>query len=130
MWYKKKSVQVAIAVAVIVGIFAVVFIPDQIQEETIKKPVEPSNLNISFNNKRGGIDLCWTDNSSNEKGFKVYRRIQDSQPSYHLVKVLPPDSTYYHDPLRTRREQTYDYQVCSYNMLGNSEMISISVTKR
>ena len=130
MWYRKKSVQAASIVAVIVAIFGVIFLPDEVQEETIKNSIEPSNLSISFNKKRGGIDLYWTDNSSNEKGFKVYRRIQDSQPSYHLVQVLPPESTYYHDPLKTCREQSYYYQVCSYNMLGNSERLSTSITKK
>lgn len=62
------------------------------------------------------IDLIWTDNSIDEKGFYVYRR---NGGSYRRIVALDPNATSYNDAGLTP-ETTYWYKVTAYSDAGES----------
>jgi subtilisin family serine protease len=82
-------------------------------------PAAPSNL-AGWVSGSSAI-LTWTDNASNENGFKVYRRQQSKKKwSSWTVRqtIAMPNATSYTDvKLRTG---TYQYYVTTYNSAGES----------
>jgi uncharacterized protein len=67
------------------------------------------------------IILGWTDNSSNETGFKIERKIGtcDSTTSWTQIALLPPNTTSYIDS-GLSPNTTYAYQIRAYNGDENS----------
>src|SRR6185295_14853557 len=63
------------------------------------------------------INLAWTDNSSKEDGFKIYRSTDGTTFSY-ITKVGINVHTYNNTGLSGNRK--YWYRVYSYNTAGNS----------
>lgn len=90
-------------------------------------PFEPSRPKISFRADDSGLDISWQDNSDNEKGFKVYRKILDA---WRLVEVLPENVTHFGEDEQIRVGETYWYQICSYNEAGESTRLPISITRK
>jgi hypothetical protein len=80
-------------------------------------PAAPSNLQV-FSPERGRVNLTWSDNSGDEAGFKVYRRIAPSG-AYSLLTTLPADANTYGDTTTTG-DTTYGYTVAAYNDRGTS----------
>jgi len=80
-------------------------------------PAAPSDLDASAVSSTE-ISLTWTDNSSNEDGFRV-ERSDYSGGGYIEINTVGPGVTYYQDyglqPLTK-----YYYRVCAYNAYGNS----------
>jgi len=62
------------------------------------------------------IIIDWTDNASDETGYRVYRGLSSSNLT--LVATLPANTTSYNDSGLTRKT-VYYYKVCAYN--GNGE---------
>lgn len=62
------------------------------------------------------IDLTWMDNSTDEKGFYLYRR---NGGSYRRIAALDPNATSYIDT-GLNPETTYWYKVTSYSDAGES----------
>ncbi|KYK38487.1 MAG: hypothetical protein AYK18_07005 [Theionarchaea archaeon DG-70] len=69
------------------------------------------------------IDLSWTDNSSNETGFQIYRSVDSG--GYSLLKTEPENSTGSNDT-DVSADHTYQYKVRSYNDVGNSDYCETS----
>ena len=63
------------------------------------------------------INLTWTDNSSNEKGFKIERSTDGS--SFIRIATRPANATAFTDGNR-RSGSTYYYRVQAYNASGHS----------
>ncbi len=61
------------------------------------------------------VNLTWTDNASNEDGFKIYRG--DSPSTLELIDTIGVDSTSYPDSGLNRKTYYY-YKVCAYNTYG------------
>jgi uncharacterized protein (TIGR02145 family) len=84
-------------------------------------PLYPTNLTgelISPTQTR----LTWTDNSSNETGFKIYRKVE-STGSYSVIHTTTSNVTTYNDTgLITNT--TYYYKIKSYNAVGSSSAYS------
>jgi len=79
-------------------------------------PIAPSNLTgIVVSNSR--VNLSWTDNSTNESGFKIERR-QDGG-NYTLIGTVNQDIINYSDSVLAS-PVNYTYRVYSYNAVGNS----------
>lgn len=76
-------------------------------------PAAPSNLNLK--GKRGKVELDWTDNSTDEDGFRIYRGL--SAGSLSLVATVGPNTTSY-DDTGLANKTTYYYKVCSFNANG------------
>ncbi|MDD5222564.1 MAG: fibronectin type III domain-containing protein [bacterium] len=80
------------------------------------KPSSPTNLQAAAVSS-SQIDLNWTDNSDDEDGFKIERKISDS--SYALVSTLSANATSYPDTGLTSGT-TYYYRVSAFNSEGDS----------
>lgn len=71
------------------------------------------------------VDLVWNDNSDNESGFKLERRVSgDPAVSYAHVALLPADVTAHTDG-GLNALTAYDYRVRAYNSGGDSEFSNV-----
>jgi transcriptional regulator CtsR len=80
-------------------------------------PAAPSNLQV-FSPERGSVVLTWMDNSTDESGFKVYRRV-GSAGAYSLLTTLPADTNTCTDS-STTGDTKYSYTVSASNDRGVS----------
>ena len=87
-------------------------------------PATPSNLNGVVASTTQ-INLSWTDNASNETGFKIERKTGTG--SYAVVGTVNTDIVTYND-LGLTPNTSYTYRVYSYNSAGNSTTNSNEVT--
>lgn len=83
-------------------------------------PIAPSNLNGVVASTTQ-INLSWTDNSSDETGFKIERKTGTG--SYTIVGTVNADVVIYNDSGLTP-STNYTYRVLSYNSAGNSTTYS------
>ena len=74
-----------------------------------------------------GIGLVWTDNSSAENGFKIYRNSSDATSTASLVTTVAADVEAYSDS-GLSSATLYYYWVVAYNSGGNSWSDSASAT--
>jgi len=79
-------------------------------------PKAPTHL-IGISKISRWIDLSWQDNSDNEVGFKIERRLKTED--YIPIAILNQDTTSYQDSNLTPNT-TYCYRVRAYNRTGNS----------
>ncbi len=82
-------------------------------------PPMPTNL-MAVEAGSNAVKLTWMDNSSNEKGFKIYR-------NGTLIKTLPADSTTFTDTT-AQRNTPYTYSVSAFNDYGESQKSSYGIT--
>lgn len=78
----------------------------------------PSNLNAT-NVSGSQNDLSWTDNSSNEDGFKVESSLNNEFGPFSQVAATSANVVLYNNTGLTA-DQTYYYRVRSFNSGGNS----------
>ncbi len=76
----------------------------------------PSNL-IATAVSSGQIDLIWTDNSTTEDGFKLYRSVDGVE--FARTAILAPNVTTYSNTGRPAGT-TYYYRVMAFNASGNT----------
>jgi chitodextrinase len=81
-------------------------------------PAAPSNLAVVPENQSTSLKLNWTDNSSNETGFRINRSTNGSS-GFTEVASLPAGTTTWTDT-GVSSCTTYYYQVYAYNPGGNS----------
>jgi len=79
-------------------------------------PVAPTNL-IGSTDTSFKTTLNWVDNSTNEDGFKIERKLQNE--NYSLIGTTLKDVTRFVDT-GLAENTTYFYRVYSYNNKGNS----------
>lgn len=63
--------------------------------------------------------LKWTDNSTNETGFHVYRMIPN-EPTFTLIGDVGPDITTFSD---TNQTVESCYEVSAFNVVGESSRV-------
>lgn len=80
-------------------------------------PAMPSNLRATVQSYNK-VDISWSDNSSNETGFEVYRKGPED-PDYKIVGLVSANSTSYLDSL-AQGNSTYAYAVQAINNNGGS----------
>ena len=87
-------------------------------------PLPPTNLtgNVISTTQ---INLSWTDNSTNETGFKIERRT--GLGTYAIVGTVNSDILTFSETSLTP-SATYTYRVYSYNAVGNSPTYSNEFT--
>jgi hypothetical protein len=76
----------------------------------------PSDLSAIFASESGGVILNWTDNSGNEDGFKIERRLVGG--SFFQIDTVSADVATYLDPLFT--PGNYEYRIRGYKVTDNS----------
>jgi YVTN family beta-propeller protein len=74
-------------------------------------PVAPSNLSGTASSP-GGIDLTWTDNSNDELGFMIERRVQGNTDFVQIAQT-GPDRTSFSDIVASGT--TYEYRIRAFN---------------
>lgn len=79
-------------------------------------PLVPSNLTGAFASTTQ-INLSWTDNSTNETGFKIERKTGTG--AFSIVGTTGTNIATFND-IGLIQGTTYTYRVYSYNSLGNS----------
>lgn len=80
-------------------------------------PDAPTDL-VATPSSTSQLDLVWTDNASDEDGYKVYRSTDGA--SYSEIDDIAADSTSYADTTVTAGT-TYYYKVAAYNGAGEAE---------
>ena len=80
-------------------------------------PLAPSGLN-AVQSSLTQINLSWTDNSTNETGFKIERKLANG--TYQIIGTTNTDITNYSDNNSIQSVTNYVYRVYSYNSAGNS----------
>ena len=80
-------------------------------------PAAPSNLSATAASS-SQINLQWTDNSSNETGFRIERSIIAGGPFTQVATTGAGVTTYSNTGLAA--STTYYYRVCAYNSAGAS----------
>lgn len=89
-------------------------------------PVAPSELSAEENGD-DKIDLSWTDNSSDELGFKIERRLETGDRYIQVATVGAGVTTYTDGSLQDNT--TYNYRVRAYNEAADSSYaVSSDVT--
>ena len=87
-------------------------------------PQTPSGATVTFLSS-SEVDLAWNDNSSNEVGYKVLRRVNNV--NFAEIASLPANSTSYRDT-SVQPNTAYEYHIQAYNVAGYSDFTGLSVT--
>ena len=87
-------------------------------------PAAPAGLNASLA-AANQITLNWTDNSSNESGFKIERSSSGSAGPWAPLAAVGPNVTTYTDS-GLQAGTTYSYRVYAYNTAGSSGYSNIA----
>lgn len=97
---------------------------DNGNSNTTVVPLPPTGLtgNVASTTQ---INLSWTDNSTNETGFKIERRTGSA--NYAVVGTVNQDVLTFSDSGLTP-STTYTYRVYAYNAVGNSLTYSNEIT--
>lgn len=87
-------------------------------------PAAPSALTLSTVGGTATIlQARWTDNATNETGFKIERSLTGTEGSWTQVGTQPADVTTYNDSGLTANTE-YHYRVRAYNAAGDSQFTS------
>lgn len=88
-------------------------------------PIAPSNLTgVVVSSSK--VNLSWTDNSTNETGFKIERRL-DGSVSFINIGTVNSNVISFNDTGLVANT-TYTYRVLSFNNVGNSLQYSNEIT--
>lgn len=81
-------------------------------------PAAPSDLTATVASATA-VDLAWTDNASNEEGFRIERSLTSGSGFSEIATVGANVNTYPDTGLTTGT--TYYYRVCAFNASGDSD---------
>jgi len=91
---------------------------------TISPPLAPAvtwEFNCDYNTTQLDVTFTWTDNATNEAGYRVIRNDQS-------IMELPANTTAYRDTYLFDSGERVVYQIEVYNVTGSVRSSVISVT--
>jgi len=91
-------------------------------EANTLRPASPSGFTATTISATR-VDLSWTENASNEVGYRINRCAGDGCSDFALLAEIPANSDSYSD-LSVAAEQVYRYQIFGYNVAGQSDAIA------
>ena len=86
-------------------------------DDTIEVPEAPSDLTATYT--EFGVELNWTDNSDNENGFYIYRKLEGEEEFSQIGEVGENIDTFVDDTFECDSSATY--YVTAYNDDGESD---------
>ncbi len=93
------------------------YLGDTVTAHNVVLPPMTSNLlAVPVSYKK--VHLTWTDNSSNETGFELYRKAA-AEPDFTIIAILPANTTAY-DDTTVSGSTTYSYKMQAVNSYGPS----------
>jgi PKD repeat protein len=99
----------------------------QVNPNTTTIPVAPSNL-VATAVSKTQIDLAWTDNATNEDGFKIERCSGASCANFSQIATVSANVRNYSNS-GLKRNTTYRFRVRAFNGTGNSAYSNIVTVK-
>lgn len=87
-------------------------------------PTTPSNATVTYLSPTE-IDLVWTDNATNEVGYRVLRSINSG--TYAQIASFGPDATAYQD-FNVQPGTSYSYHIQAYNIAGYSDFAGRTIS--
>ncbi len=85
----------------------------------------PTNLVAKVVPNQLAVDLTWSDNSSNELGFEIERRLVGSN-QFKRIAIVGPNTTFYRDQTSgLYRGSSYEYRIRAYNGQGYSDYSNV-----
>jgi predicted phage tail protein len=90
-------------------------------------PTSPSALSATAIS-RDQISLTWTDNSSNEDGFKIERCAGATCSNFRQIATVGANAASYSNS-GLKRATTYRYRIRAYNSAGNSPYSNVVSAK-
>ena len=99
----------------------------QVNPSTTTIPIAPSNL-VATAVSKTQIDLAWTDNATNEDGFKIERCSGASCANFSQIATVGANVRNYSNS-GLKRNTTYRYRVRAFNTSGNSAYSNIASVK-
>jgi hypothetical protein len=86
-------------------------------------PAAPTHLVATLLSTPRRVSLTWTDNATNETGYKIYRS-SDGGTTWTLVGQVGANATSFTDTSVVRKK-TYKYRVQAYNDIGTSAFSNV-----
>jgi hypothetical protein len=88
-------------------------------------PLKPTNL-AKAGKMPGQINMTWTDNSDNELGFRIERRLVGGK--WKVVGTTPPNQTFFGDT-SVAPNRKYNYRIRAFNDMGFSPVSNMITVK-
>ena len=99
--------------------------PPQPPKDCFQTPAAPTQLSAAAVSEFQ-VNLSWTDNSSNELGFKIERSLDGT--NYVQIAQVLPNTTVYRD-LNRFPDTKYFYRARAFNAQGNSAYSNVARTQ-
>ena len=81
-------------------------------------PAGPAGLSVTELSS-SSISIAWTDNSTDEDGFKIERCTGSNCTDFQLLATMPTNVASITD-WGLSKNRTYKYRMCAYNSAGDS----------
>jgi uncharacterized protein len=81
-------------------------------------PADPTGLSVTELTSNS-ISIAWTDNSTDEDGYKIERCTGANCTDFQLLATMPTNVASITD-WGLNKNRTYKYRVCAYNSAGDS----------
>ncbi|MCF8234074.1 MAG: PKD domain-containing protein [Bacteroidales bacterium] len=91
-------------------------------------PIEPHEVYAGYNPEENGTGIYWTDLSSNENGFKIYKAVNKFDNNYDILGYASENEEFYSDNIDP--DNFYSYKVTAYNNEGESDHFEYAIVPK